>query len=416
MELKYKLFLDALRAYLKNERVNWDFEISMDVWRSLFVLATVHKVQPLVFEAVYDCPATQHMDTKFLDAMKSQGVGVMMHQVRRTSKFLEMYRYLLENNLRPIVVKGIICRQLYPNPDLRISADEDLLVEAKEFGEFVEKLQAYGLKKQVSSMDINELDEIGFFGENGLLYIELHKHLFAKDSDAYGMLNDYFTDCFEQMRPVKVQGTTVYTMEPQMHLFYLICHALKHFLHSGFGIRQVCDISLFANAYGNEIDWLKLLEQCREIHSEKFVAAIFKISKNYLNFDEEKACYPKEWREIEIDEEELLMDLLGSGIYGSSTMSRKHSSNMTLDAVAAQKSGKKTSRGIKATLFPSAKKLESQYTYLKKRPYLVPIAWGERVLKYYRETVRMADNNALDAIKIGNQRIELLRKYGLLEN
>lgn len=35
-------------------------------------------------------------------------------------------------------------------------------------------------------------------------------------------------------------------MNASDHLFYLICHALKHFYHSGFGIRQVCDILLFA--------------------------------------------------------------------------------------------------------------------------------------------------------------------------
>ena len=415
MELKYQLFLEALTAYFRNEKVNWDFEISMDDWRDLFALAEVHKVHPLVFEAVYDCPAIQQIDEKFLDAMKRRGISVMMLQVRRTNNFLQLCEYLQEKSLRPIVVKGIVCRRLYPNPDLRVSADEDLWVEEPLFGEFVEALQSYGLQTQNTSTNFEEADEIGFLGEKGLMYIELHKHLFSKDSDAYGNLNDYFEEGFEKAVPLKIHGTTVYTLNVQMHLFYLICHSLKHFLHSGFGIRQVCDIALFANAYGKEVDWLKLLGRCREIHAEKFTAAVFKIAKKYLNFDEEKACYPKEWKEIEVDEEDLLMDLLHSGIYGSSSMSRKHSSNMTLEAVAAYKKGKKVGTGLKASLFPSAKKLEGQYTYLKKQPYLLPVAWGERVVKYCKETVKVEDNNAIDAMKIGSQRILLLEKYGILE-
>ena len=59
MELTYKLFLEALKASLTNEKVNWDFEIPMEVWQDLFRQAEVHKVLPLIFEAVYACPAAR---------------------------------------------------------------------------------------------------------------------------------------------------------------------------------------------------------------------------------------------------------------------------------------------------------------------------------------------------------------------
>lgn len=415
MELTYRLFLEALGAYFKSEKVSWDFEISMDTWKELFQLAEVHKVQPLLFEAVYDYPTIQVVDSKFLDSMKHRGIAVMLHQVKKTAKFLELYRYLEKKNLRPLVVKGIVCRELYPNPDLRVSADEDLWVEEPLFADYLEVLQAYGLKPTTASDHLEEMDEVGFLSEDGLIYIELHKYLFSKNSDAYGSLNYYFADCFLNKGSLKVQGTTVYTMEPQMHLFYLICHALKHFLHSGFGIRQVCDIALFAQKHGSEIDWQRLLEQCRENHMEKFTAALFLLAKKYLGFDEEKACYPREWREIDIDEEELLLDLLGGGIYGSSSMSRRHSSRMTLDAVEARQKGKKQGNGMKASLFPAARNLEGQYGYLKNQPYLLPVAWGQRILKYGSEILKTKDNRAVDAVRIGNQRIELLEKYGILD-
>lgn len=198
-------------------------------------------------------------------------------------------------------------------------------------------------------------------------------------------------------------------------LFYLICHSFKHFLHSGFGIRQVCDIILFANEYGDAIDWEKVLRQCREIHADLFAAALFAIGEKYLTFDPEKAHYPKAWREISVDETDMLMDLLDSGIYGNANMSRKHSSNMTLDAVAADKNGKKAGNTVLKSLFPSAKKLEGRYPYLKKHPILLPIAWTDRILKYRKETVAGGDNAAADSVKIGNQRIELMKEYGIIK-
>ena len=226
--------------------------------------------------------------------------------------------------------------------------------------------------------------------------------------------------------PVKARldGEYVKKMGPLMdirtmgytdHLFYLICHSFKHFLHSGFGIRQVCDIILFANEYGDAIDWEKVLRQCREIHADLFAAALFAIGEKYLTFDPEKAHYPKVWQGICVDETDMLMDLLDSGIYGNANMSRKHSSNMTLDAVAADKNGKKAGNTVLKSLFPSAKKLEGRYPYLKKHPILLPIAWTDRILKYRKETVAGGDNAAADSVKIGNQRIELMKKYGIIK-
>lgn len=268
-------------------------------------------------------------------------------------------------------------------------------------------------------MDAEELEsvyEVPYGKKGSLIYIELHKSLFPPESEAYGDLNRFFANVHEDAIDIRIDGTDIRTMGYTDHLFYLICHSFKHFLHSGFGIRQVCDIILFANEYGDAIDWEKILRQCREIHADLFAAALFAIGEKYLTFDPEKAHYPKAWREISVDETDMLMDLLDSGIYGNANMSRKHSSNMTLDAVAADKNGKKAGNTVLKSLFPSAKKLEGRYPYLKKHPILLPIAWTDRILKYRKETVAGGDNAAADSVKIGNQRIELMKEYGIIKN
>lgn len=413
MKPQKQLFLEALKASLTNTTVTWTTPLSNEEWQSIFELAESHKVLPLIFHAVYSCPAAASLDARMLLFLKHRTLTLTLNQVQRTAEFLKLYEKLAEEGITPLIIKGLICRELYPKPDLRISADEDILVQAEDFEKAIKILESCGMKLKEPMIEGN--GEAALISEKGSTYIELHRQLFANGSKAYGELNAYFADCFESKVSLDVQGTTVYTMEPGLHLFYLFCHAFKHFLHGGFGIRQVCDIIMFANIYGKEIDWQKLLQQCKELRMEKFAAALFKIGKNYLVFDEEKAGFPVQWQTIAIDETDLLEDLLESGIYGSSTLSRKHSSHMTLDAVIESKQGKKSGNAVLKAVFLSAKDLEGRYPYLKEKPYLLPIAWTSRIIDYAKQTKSVKDSSAIEALKLGKDRIELLKKYGMIE-
>ena len=415
MKPEEQLFLEALKASLNNTTVTWTTALTNEEWQSLFALAESHKVLPLIFDAVYSCPAAVAAEGQLFAAIKRRTLTLTLNQVQKTAEFLSLYQKFQKVGVTPIVVKGLICREIYPKPDLRISSDEDLLTTDEDFVKAIEVLKSCDMKPREADAIDETAEEIGFIAEKGLSYIELHRRLFSEKSEAYGDLNRYFDDCFEHKICINVQGTDIYTLEPTNNLFYLICHALKHFLHSGFGLRQVCDIVMFANAYGSEIDWQKLLVQCLEIRAEKFVAALFKIGKNYLTFDEEKSCYPEAWRAIQVEETMLLEELLGSGIYGDSSMSRKHSSGMTLDAVAAWKKGRTQGNVVLNSAFPSAKALQGRYPYLKDKPYLLPVAWINRMITYHKETKVMKNNTAAEAVMIGKQRITLLKMYGIIE-
>lgn len=146
-----------------------------------------------------------------------------------------------------------------------------------------------------------------------------------------------------------------------------------------------------------------------------FAASVFKIGKKYLNFDENKACFSDKWKNVNVDEQPMLTDLLVAGIYGSADMSRKHSSNITLNAVGAAKAGRSGWTSVLKTVFPRAKNLVSGYPYLKKNPWLLPVAWVTRLFKYAKESAGRKDNSAVESIRIGQQRVELLKYYEVIE-
>lgn len=414
MDVKNARFIEALKAALQNSKVEWEAEMSQQEWMELFKMADAHHVLPMIYEAVYACPAARRADPRMLAAFKSRVMQAVRIQIMKTDELLALLRHLKQAGIELVIVKGIVCRELYPQPDYRMSGDEDILIRSQQYAQCHEALMAFGMVRADVQQDAEQAYEVPYGKPGSPIYIELHKNLFPPESEAYGDLNRFFTDLHDRKTYVDIQGTTVPTITPTDHLFYLICHAFKHFLHSGFGIRQVGDIVLFANRYGCELNWQLVLDSCKAIHAECFAAAVFEIGRKYLTFDVQKACYPQVWRDIEVDETAMLEDLLDSGVYGAASMSRKHSSGITLEAVSASKQGKRAKNRIFASVFPSARKLEFSYPYLKQKPYLLPAAWVERIMKYYKETRRMPNNDAAESLRIGKERIDLMRQYRII--
>ena len=413
LNLHNQYFLTIMGAALRGKQAELPEALSGEDWNIIARLAQEHHVLPLVYEATYHIPALR--DAAFA-AMKQQVRRQIMLQTMKTYEFLDLNRHLRAQGIRPLVVKGLVCRNLYPQPDCRFSADEDVLIPAEQFTACHDAMMSFGLQPVEPEGDLAAAYEIPYRKTNSNLYIELHKSLFPPESEAYGDLNRFFAGVFDRAEEEAVQGEPVLTMAPTDHLFYLICHSLKHFLHSGFGIRQVCDIILFAEHYGTRIDWVQMLKNCREIRAEKFAAAVFQIGTRHLGFDAQAAGYPECWRKIAVNEEPMLEDLLDSGIYGGAELSRKHSSTITLTAAAAQKQGTKGGNGVLKSLFPKVDAMKKRYPYLQKYPYLLPLAWGSRMVQYGKEIRNTNHNNAADAIRIGNQRIALMKQYGILDD
>lgn len=400
------IFLQILRAALQGKQL-MEFEaVTETEWAKIFQLAEIHNVLPLVYQVVYNVSAVKEME-----GLRRRVRQLVMLQAMKTEEFLQMNRALLTVGVKPLVVKGFICRSLYPTPDFRLSSDEDILIPEEQYDTCHVCLLDLGMYTTTEESQRKKDFEVPYYKREGVLYLELHKSLFPPEADAYGDWNRFFTKA--EKYSIEIDG--VHSLNHTDHLFYLLCHAFKHFLHSGFGVRQVCDIIMYANTYGDYVDWDMVYQNCCEIHAEVFAAALFKIGQKYLVFDPEKAKYPQSWQQITVDETNMLRDLLGSGVFGGSTMSRKHSSNMTLDAVTADKQGKKAKMSLKNTLFPSFKSMEKRYPYLKKYPCLLPAAWADRILKYGKEKKQSANNSAVESLKIGSQRIDLLREYKVIK-
>ena len=371
-------------------------------WPAIFTLANQQKLLPILFEAVRKTPAAEENAVLFA-VTKQQVIGQVLNQTVRSAEFADLYRKLREANLHPIVVKGQLCSRLYPLKDHRISADDDLYIPDAEFMACHEQLLANGLTTDTPADELPAADEVSYTKKGSPLYIELHRHLFDSSEDAHDELNHFFTD----LKPVEIDGFLA--VLPHEHLLYLILHAYKHFVRSGIGLRQFCDIGLWAREYHAEIDWQLLHDQCASVHAATFAVAAFRIARDYLGID---FSLPALW-DVSIDVEPLLHDTLCGGVYGSNDYTRLHSSTVTLNAVKASRTGEKSS--VLSTVFPKREYLVRSYPYLKKHPYLLPVAWIQRIAHYTSEKQSGVDNSASGSIKLAKERIELMKIYNVIE-
>lgn len=371
-------------------------------WPAIFTLANQQKLLPIIFEAVRQSDAANENAALFA-AVKQQVISQVLNQVVRSAEFVDLYKKIRAAGLHPVLVKGALCSRLYPLKDHRISADDDIYVQDREFLACHEQLLANGLITDTPADELPTSDEVSYLKEGSPLYIEMHRHLFDSSEDAHDELNHFFED----IQPIEVDGFLV--MPPHEHLLYLILHAYKHFVSCGIGLRQFCDIGLWAQAYHEQIDWQRLYDQCASVHAATFAAAAFKIARGYLSIEFNLSA---PW-EASIDVEPMLHDTLCGGVYGSNDYTRLHSSTVTLNAVKASRVGEKSS--VLSSIFPKKEYLKRRYPYLKKHPYLLPAAWIQRIVHYAGEKQTSVDNSAAGSIKLAKERIELMKLYDIIK-
>lgn len=364
-------------------------------WAALFTLARQQKLLPMIFSAA---PGAQADPALFVEA-KQLVISQVLGQTRRSAEFAALYRSLRTAGLHPLVVKGQLCSRLYPLRDHRISGDDDLLISEAEFLPCHTALLAAGLQTDHPEDELAGADEVTYTKPGSPLRIELHRRLF----DPRDELEHFFVD----IPPVEIDGFLA--LPPHEHLLYLILHAYKHFTGSGIGLRQFCDIALWAQTYHGEIDWPLLYRQCAAVRAAVFASAVFAIGQDWLGIG---FSLHDPWGSAP-DPEPLLRDALCGGVYGSNDLTRLHSSTLTRDALRADRGGR--SATPLAALFPGRQYMQRQYPYIKKAPLLLPVAWAQRLARYLHEQRTTPDNAPAASLQLGKERIELLRRYDVID-
>ena len=251
-----------------------------------------------------------------------------------------------KNGIRHQVLKGVIMKDLYPSPEMRDMSDIDLVVYDDSLDDAIKLMEEMGYTNH------GLVKHHVIFSKGGHLLVEVHWCLFDKNAGKTQHL--YFKDTFR----ARLKEGNEYTYEFGMEDFYIymISHMAKHFFETGCGIRNLVDIYVYIKKYGESMDngYLKKeLDACGILDFEKSMRQLAFI------WMEDKDC--------DSFFENLFKYMVDSGIYGKSE-----------NGIWSQLAKETAQDGNSVKIhyyFPTMSFMKEKYPWLKKMPYLLPVAW-----------------------------------------
>lgn len=287
-------------------------------------------------------------------------------------------------------VKGMVLRELYPSADMRTMGDVDILIREQQIPQIKELLTSLGFTFVLES--VHEY----VWEKKGVLYLELHKSLFA----------EYETDVF----PVFGSGWELaiapesgchYTLSPEDHFLYVFVHFAKHYRGGGIGLRHLSDIVICLRNGGIK-NWQYVEQQLQRVQMLEFYKNVRAAIDEWLGDGplSEKSAF-------------ILRQIWTSGVYGTPEAHR------TADAERATTGSLKMAKAnrIQKLLFPSRLDMALQYPVLKKVPVLLPFFWVVRFVRValFRPGQAVSRSKGLHDVSVEDirDRQQALRYVGL---
>lgn len=388
------LFLKSLIGVL-------DEEITLEEGKTILKMAARHNVLPLCFESV---SKTKGFDREGFAKLESKVFSTVFSQTKRSANFKKLYKIILDEGIKPLVLKGIICRNLYGEfCDHRPSGDEDILVKKEDYFrlESILKENGYIPEEKVDKKTLSGKQEVTFRGANGL-NIEVHLNIIGTENKSRRSMNEYFANAFSNAVEIEIDNQRYYTLDYTDHYIYLFYHMFKHFAMTGVGVRQILDMFKFGEHYFAEIDWNRVNDAIELTGAGKLYGDVMEIGRLYWNFEFENVfgvSFPQK----------LLDDMFSSGAYGNETSEQKGSK---VKVLSAMESGGKWS--TLRSIFPTVEAMREHYTMLYKHPYLLPFMWVIRIVRYIFRSRTGQTYNVLKSETIADKKIQLLRDYNII--
>lgn len=308
-----------------------------------------HQCNTLLYDGAVRCgfsrdlPVMQKLFRSYCKMMQiSVGQMQMLEQVLAAFE---------ANGIDYMPLKGSNLKALYPQPELRVMGDADVLIRIE---------QRKAIKKVMESLGFSNTGESDYeyVWQNQQLYLELHKRLVPSyDQDFYRHLGDGW-------RLARQQEGCHYAMSPEDELIFLFTHFTKHYRDGGIGCRQVVDLYVYLRAYP-ELDEAYICQELDKLYLLTF-------------YDNIRHLLDVWFADAPVDEitEHISQFVFGSGNWGNSD------SRVLSFGVRDQRNedgvGRSRLAWLRKVMFPELQAMRKKYTVLNKAPWLLPAVWVVR--------------------------------------
>lgn len=401
--------IKIINSTIHSKRVKFDKDEVIN-WGELLEEAREHSVTSLIYSSINKSNIINSLEKDRLNLLKEQIFYSNINQVKHIKQTVVILKELRMRNIDAIVLKGLVVRSLYPNPDLRTMSDADIIVHREDLSKLTEVLLSMNYVK--TKHEDEHGAHIVFNKLNSC--IEVHWTLLNEDFFKGDKL--FEQNLWNNTMKIEIGDTEALSLSWEDLAVHLCIHMASHFSHKGFGVRQLCDLVLVVEKKYDEINWVSFNKKIRACKIEKFTAAIFNVCRKLFNMN-----IPQELSSIyKVDEKTLNLlidDIFESGVFGN-----KNINNMFGRELAFDKGMENGSNRIRVMgrfirlLFPPISEMNNKYNYAKRYKILAPVAWVHHLFEgIFNKNYNMKNKIVMlfSTVAISNSRSKLLKKLEL---
>lgn len=363
-----KQFIDILSAGIRGKSADKVYD-NVE-WDEVIDLADKHKVDGIIYLALRKSKLISNIGEEKISLLKQKAAITGITQSRHISGLSTVLNKINERNIPVIVLKGLVVRKFYPQPDQRSMNDADILVHEGD----VEKVKQLLIDMGYVYLEDHKASHHIALVHHKYPFIELHWNLFKRDGFS-NELEHYERLIWRRAIKVNVGEAEVLSLSYEDLALHLCMHMAAHLAATGFGVRQLCDLVLLVEHKGDEIDWNSFIMKARMYGFEKFGKIIFLLCNKLFNMEA-----PKEINIKVVNNKKyvsaLLDEIFEAGVHGKKEMANQFATQVAFNF--EEKDSNATLGAINRYfrfIFPKIDDMSDKYSYAKKVKILAPIAW-----------------------------------------
>lgn len=386
MEREYNYLLHLLGAYLREEEPE---ALDGVDWQKLMHLAHIHSVIGILGYMSMKYPICP--DEQVKPCLRRLCLNTIGLYTQRKALAQTMVQELDRAGIDYILMKGYVVRELYPVPELRTFNDIDIVIRPEDRKRSHELMLSRGYQVHTDWEPV-----FSYFKEQELY--EIHTDIMEIDVSEKADYRGYFGNMWRYAQPI---GEHSYCFTPEFHFLYLLTHIAKHIHGSGAGVRMYLDVAAFVRRYDAEADWVWIAEQLRELKLFQFAAVVLTAVEAWFGI----ASPMRHEKVSEVIMESFRDFTLEAGVFGHHN---REDAMAGLKHTNQEESAPRLRQLLRRT-FPAAKTIQTRYTYLQEKPWLLPIAWVHRLIKT-RESLGKHAKEAQQIMHADSEEVRRMQK------
>lgn len=359
-------------------------------WEEMIRLANIHAVTGILGYMVMKHPLESTAGVSGL--MRNQCLQYVRIFAQRAELMKKRMDQMNALGIDHLLFKGYVVREFYPVPELRSFGDIDFLIRPEDRAKSHKLMLDEGFERKT------DWEPVYSYVKDSEFY-EIHTDVMEVDVSGKADYKGYFKQIWDHARRVEEH---TWELTPEFHFLYLLTHIAKHISGSGAGIRMYLDIAVFIRHYGDSLNWGWIAGELQKLALADFANVVLQVTERWFGVKS-----PLPLRAVPEKVLEDFMDFtMEGGVFGyvnrdagmiALKREERNAENVTRHSALLHRA------------FPSAGSLESRYTYLQNRHWLLPVAWVHRFVRT-RDAWEQHRQEAKSILSVNSEKVVKLKR------